>query len=165
MTMQKEIDSIFVREATLEDFDECCRLAIEATKENSLVKPNYEKLLQHIYSALTRDHGIMGVIGPSGGKLEGAILLRIGELWYSSELIIEEKAIFVDHEFRSAKGGRARKLAEWGKHVSNELGIPLTIGVLSNDRTEGKMRLYERMFGKPAGVYFIYNGNTGEGDE
>ena len=88
-------------------------------------------------------------------------MLRIGPVWYSNDMVLEEKAIFVDHEFRSAKGGRARKLVDWSKRMADELELPLAIGVLSNHRTEAKIRLYERMVGKPAGVYFLYNGKTG----
>jgi hypothetical protein len=39
--------------------------------------------------------------------------------------------------------------------------MPLLIGVLSNHRTEAKVRLYERQFGKPTGAFFLYNGSTG----
>ena len=154
-------EEIQVREGTLEDFKECCRLAIEAVKENALVKPDMNKLLEHIYSSLTNNHGIMGVIGPVGGSLEGGVMLRMGSLWYSSELVLEEKVLFVSEEFRSAKGGRARKLIEWSKGVSDRLGIPLEIGILSNERTHGKMKLYERAFGQPSGIYFLHNGQTG----
>jgi GNAT superfamily N-acetyltransferase len=106
--------------------------------------------------------GLVGVIGGDAGEpLEAMIILRIGSMWYSHENILDEKAIYVAPEFRSAKGGRARKLAEWAKTVSEKLGIPLAIGVLSNTRTEAKIRLYERVFGAPAGVYFLYNAKTG----
>ena len=40
--------------------------------------------------------------------------------------------------------------------------IPLLIGVLSNKRTEGKIRLYERQLGKPSGAFFLYGARTGE---
>jgi len=155
---------IVVRDGTLADFEWCVQLTIAAVNENALVKPDYNLLLGHIWSALNRDHGIVGVIGTPGEQLEGAVLLRVGPLWYSSELVLEEKAIFVHPEFRSAKGGRARKLAEWSKGAADRLGLPLAIGMLSNERTEGKVRLYERVFGKPAGVYFLYNGTTGQGE-
>jgi hypothetical protein len=39
--------------------------------------------------------------------------------------------------------------------------MPMTIGVLSNHRTEAKIRMYMRMFGGNAGVYFLYNAKTG----
>lgn len=152
---------IEVRVGTVDDLDEMMRLAFAATEENGFVVPDTVKLIEAIYPALTRQTGIVGVIGPVGGKLDGAILLHLGKMWYSDQTIIEEKAIFVDPQFRAAKGGRARKLAEFAKKVSDELGLPLTIGVLSNHRTEAKIRLYKRIFGEPAGVYFLYNAKTG----
>ena len=45
--------------------------------------------------------------------------------------------------------------------IDDDLGIPLIIGVLSNQRTEAKIRLYERQFGAPAGAFFLYNVHTG----
>ena len=155
-------DEIFVREGVVEDFPELMRLAMDATRENAFVEPDQMMLAQHMYAALVKNMGVAGVIGGGPGEtLEGAIVLRVGPLWYSPEPILEEKAIYVSPEFRSAKGGRARKLAEWAKGVSEKLGIPLAIGVLSTSRTEAKIRLYERVFGAPAGVYFLYNAKTG----
>ena len=153
---------ISVREGVAEDFNELMRLAVDATRENAFVEPDIEMLAQHMYASLTKQMGVAGVIGGGPGeKLEGMIILRIGNMWYSKDPILDEKAIYVAPEFRSAKGGRARKLAEWAKDVSKNLGIPLAIGVLSNSRTEAKIRLYERVFGAPAGVYFLYNAKTG----
>jgi len=150
-----------VRVGTPEDLDGMMNLAQRATEENAFVSPDIMKLLGEMWSALNREDGIIGIIGHPGEVLEGAILLRIGELWYSKAQVLEERAIFVAPEFRNAKGGRARKLCEFAKEVSNELEIPLTIGVLSNSRTEAKIRLYQRMFGEPAGVYFLYGAKTG----
>ena len=156
------MDEVLVRTAVQSDFYEIMRLAMQATEENAFVEPDVGKLAEPIYGVLTKQMpGIIGVIGAVGGPLEAAILLNIGEMWYSKQRIIEEKAIFVDPEFRAAKGGRARKLAEFAKNVSDELGMPLSIGVLSNERTEAKARLYTRVFGEPAGVYFLYNATTG----
>lgn len=156
------MSEIFVREGVVEDFNEMMRMAVDATRENAFVEPDIEMLSQHIYAALSKQMGLAGVIGGGPGEaLEAMIILRIGTMWYSPEHIIDEKAIYVAPEFRSAKGGRARKLAEWAKTVSEKLGIPLAIGVLSNTRTEAKIRLYERVFGAPAGVYFLYNAKTG----
>ena len=137
-------------------------LAISACAENGFVQPNPMKLLAEIWPALNRDRGIIGIVGIPGQKPHGAILLRIGNIWYSDDEILEERAVFIHPDYRSAKGGRARKLCEFGKKVADELGIPLTIGVLSNERTEGKVRMYERIFGKPAGAYFLYGVRTGE---
>lgn len=145
-----------------EDVDDIMELALAACSENGFVEPNPMKLLGEIWPALNRDKGIVGIVGVVGQKPQGAILLRIGNIWYSDAPILEERAVFIHPDYRSAKGGRARKLCEFGKKVSDDLGIPLTIGVLSNQRTEGKVRMYERIFGRPSGAYFLYGVRTGE---
>lgn len=154
-------NSIKVRVGTPEDVHAIMDLALSACGENGFVNPNPQKLLAEIWPALNLDRGLVGIIGEENQKPEAAVLLRIGSMWYSDADVLEEKAIFVDPEYRSAKGGRARRLCEFSKQVSDKLGIPLIIGVLSNHRTEAKVKLYERQFGKPSGAFFLYNAQTG----
>jgi len=161
-----------VRVGTVNDLDEIMRLAMQATDENAFVKPDISKLLHVIYPALERKTGIVGVIGEPGGEVLGAVVLQVGEVWYSSHKVLEEKAIYVDPRHRGSAGGRsthtiglARKLAEFAKMVSEQMNMPLAIGVLSNHRTAAKVRFYERIFGEPAGVYFLYNAKTGLKEE
>jgi GNAT superfamily N-acetyltransferase len=155
------MDDLKIRTGTPEDVDAVMEIALSACDENGFVSPNPEKLLGEIWPALNRDRGIIGIIGPENGFVEGAVLLRVGTMWYSNQEVLEEKAIFIHPDFRSAKGGRARRLCEFSKQVADSLGIPLIIGVLSNHRTEAKVRLYERQFGKPSGAFFLYNARTG----
>jgi len=148
-----------------EDVDVMMELSIAGSYENSFVRPNSDLLLREIWPALNRESGIVGFVGIPGGKPQGAILLRICHVWYSSDEILEERAVFIHPDFRTAKGGRARKLCEFGKQVSDELGLPLTIGVMSNQRTAGKVRMYERIFGPASGAYFLYGTRTGVWNE
>lgn len=150
-----------IRVGTLDDLDPMMELALMACEENGFVNPNPVKLLEQIYSALAQDHGLIGIIGKPGEKIEGAVLLRVSKMWYSDQDILEEKAIFIHPDYRNAKGGRARRLVEFSKEASDYLKIPLIIGVLSNHRTEAKVRLYERQFGKASGAFFLYNAQTG----
>lgn len=151
-----------VRIGTPEDVHKMMDLALLACGENGFVNPNPQRLLAEIWSALNLDKGIIGIIDKENSdKLEGAVLLRIGSMWYSNDQVLEEKAIFIHPDYRSAKGGRARRLCQFSKQVADTLGIPLIIGVLSNNRTEAKVRLYERQFGKPSGAFFLYNATTG----
>ena len=150
-----------IRIGTPEDIDEMMALSMLACDDNGFVNPNTTKILHEIWPALNRDHGMVGIIGKPNGIAEGAVLLRTGTMWYSDQEVLEERAIFVHPDYRNAKGGRARKLCEFSKQVADGLGIPLMIGVLSNHRTEAKIRLYERVFGTPAGAFFLYNAKTG----
>lgn len=160
--MTRSDDDVIVRVGTPEDMDQVVEVAFESLEENAFVRPNRNKLIEDLWRGLIQDHGIMGIIGKPGNIIEGAVLLRLGTMWYSDEPVVEEKAIFIRPEYRSAKGGRARKLCEFSKQVADALGIPLIIGVLSNQRTEAKIRLYRRQFGEPAGAFFLYGAKTGE---
>lgn len=150
-----------VRAGTPDDIIPMMDLALAACEENGFVNPNPKKLGDEIWSALNLEHGLIGIIEGEKGILEGAVLLRIGSMWYSDDRVLEEKAIFIHPDYRSAKGGRARRLCEFTKLVADKLGMPLIIGVLSNHRTKGKIRLYERQFGEPSGAFFLYNARTG----
>jgi hypothetical protein len=154
-------DTLKIRIATAEDMEEIMALAMSACEENGFLNPNPAKLAAEIWPALIQHNGICGVIGQPDGKIEGLVLLRIGTMWYSDAQLVEEKAIFIYPEFRSAKGGRARKLCAFSKKVADGLGLPLIIGVLSNHRTAAKVKMYERQFGAPAGAFFLYGAKTG----
>lgn len=153
-------ENIIVRQATADDVHDVMALTMECHAENGFVAAEPVKMLQELYPALVGVEGIVGIIGGRGKPAEGCVVLRIGTISYSNEKILEEKFLFVRKEYRAAKGGRARLLAEFTKKASDTIGIPLIIGVLSNHRTESKVKLYERVFGKPAGAFFLYNART-----
>ena len=162
MTDLTAANDLKIRVAIPKDMDEVMTLALSACEENGFLNPNPGNLAAEIWPALNLDHGICAVIGKEGGKIEGLVLLRIGGMWYSDNLVVEEKAIFIYPEYRSAKGGRAKQLCEFSKRVADTLGIPLIIGVLSNSRTKAKVRMYERQFGPPSGAFFLYGAETGK---
>ena len=153
--------AITVRTGSPQDIHPMMDLALAACEENGLTKPNPQKLLAEIWSSLNLHHGIIGIIGEAGKPLEAAVVLRAESMWYSDELSLVERAIFVAPEFRQAKGGRASRLCEFSKAAAEKLGLPLVIGILSNQRTEAKIRLYGRHFGPPTGAYWIVGGKTG----
>jgi hypothetical protein len=161
MTDKTPPEELHIRIGTPDDLDEMMQIAMMATEENAFLDPNPGKLAAEMWPALHQDHGIVGIIGPEDGMIQGAVLLRIGNMWYSDAPVVEEKAIFIHPDYRSAKGGRAKQLCDFSKKVSDSLGIPLIIGVLSNSRTEAKVRMYERQFGKPSGAFFLYGAKTG----
>lgn len=155
-----EDKEIHVRTGEPDDEDNLIKLARIVGVENGLFELNEEKVREAIRALLYLNGGIIGVIG-SKNRLEGAILLRIVQNWYSDVSFLEEMCVFVHPDYRAAKGGRARRLVEFAKQVSETLEMPLVIGVLSNSRTGAKTRLYERQFGSPAGAFFLYGARTG----
>jgi N-acetylglutamate synthase-like GNAT family acetyltransferase len=159
-------EDLTIRLATTDDLDEVMRLAVTACEENGFLNASVAALAKEIYPALLQDHGLCPVIGPANGEIHGLALLRIGAMWYAPDTtVLEEKAIFVYPQYRSAKGGRATRLCEYTKKVADTLSIPLIIGVLSNTRTAGKVRMYTRIFGEPAGAFFLYGARAVPGHE
>lgn len=157
-----------VRLATPEDEENLLDLAIRAWHENGIMDVNPEKMLGMIRPSLYLWQGLCGVIGEPGKKIEGAVLLRMSQMWYSDSWMLEEKAVFVDPDFRrigkirsGQTVGHARRLVEFSKQVADGLNVPLIIGVLSNHRTKSKVKFYERQFGEPAGAFFLYGVKTG----
>lgn len=146
------------------DLDELMALAMMATEENAFVRPSPAKMATMIWGALTQQNGLVGVISDDPHVIQGAVLLTFGETWYSDVTILEERAIFIHPEYRAAKGGLAKRLAEFTKKTADTLNnMPLIIGVVSNERTAAKCRMYERMFpDEKAGVFFLHNARTGE---
>ena len=150
-------EDLQIRIGTPDDLDEVMAAAQAAIAEIGLVNPDPIKVLEDVWPALNQQAGIVGIIGNSSGNVEGGVLLRMGKMWYSDQDVLEERCVFIKPEFRNSKGGRARKLVEFSKNVAESLGVPLLIGIMSSVRTEAKVRLYERQFGKPQGAVFLYN--------
>lgn len=150
-----------LRIANADDLPAIMGLAREICQENGFVKANMEFLAAEFWPALHLDHGICAVIGDPGETIEGLVLLRIGRMWYSEEIVLEEKVLCVGGAYRAAKVGRARALCEFSKQTADRLDLPLLIGILSQGRQAAKVRLYTRQFGEPAGAFFLYGATTG----
>lgn len=129
---------------------ELCRLLYS---ENAIFKIDDDKVRNFLRQGFNNEGALIGVIGEPD-HIEGAIYLYIGEFWYSHEKHLEEFFNYVRPEHRKSK--HAQKLIEFAKELSNAT-LPLVIGVLSNERTEAKVRLYERQLGKSCGAFFVFN--------
>jgi len=99
--------------------------------------------------------GMMAVI-EKDGQLVAMIALRITQLWYSKSPLIEELFNFVHPDHR--RSTHAKALIQYAKSLADDLRLPLLIGIVSNDRTEQKIRLYQRYL-PFAGAYFVYRGD------
>ncbi len=152
-----------VRLATEDDFEEIMDLGRELWRENGLMQFDEEKVSHFALNALRGKDGIIGVIGKN--PIEGFILLCLRQLWYAKDgdVHLEEFTSYVKPEFRKSQNAIA--LIEFAKDAAIKLNVPLWIGILSNARTEQKIRLYRRRLGDMAGAYFLFHGKTGHQGE
>jgi hypothetical protein len=88
-------------------------------------------------------------------NIEGMLALLISQFWYTQDWCLEEIQNYVRPPYR--KTTHAKDMIRFGQRCSDELGIPLVIGVVANERTRAKMELYRRQLGDPAGGYFIHH--------
>lgn len=100
---------------------------------------------------------MIGVIGPRGGHLEAITMVGIGQQWYTTQKHLEEFIVYVDPNHRKGTN-HFQALISWLWDQAEKTGLPLINGILSNYRTEAKVRLYERLYGKAgkAGAYFVH---------
>lgn len=145
-----------VRKAVLADKPQIMEMCEENHKDNGQFAIDLQKVESMIDRAFNGGGAIIGVVGQK--QIEGMLVLLISQFWYSSDWCLEEVQNYVRPQFR--KTTHAKDMINFGKRCSNELGIPLVIGVVSNERTRAKMELYRRQLGEPCGGYFLHKPTT-----
>jgi len=143
-----------VRLATPEDEEEVIQLLHVLHAEGGLMPLDEMAAREMFQRAFHRKGAILGVIGEPG-DIQAMIFLLISKFWYTTQFHLEELFNFIRPDKR--KSDYASKMIEFAKKCANETKLPLVIGVLTNDRMEGKVRLYRRSLGYPAGAFFVYN--------
>lgn len=136
------------------DFDELMALCRGLHEENGLFDVSMEKVAGMLMKHFNRDGGIIGVIG-APGKIEGAIVMHMSQMWYSDDWLLEELFSYVRPEYR--RSTNAKDLIDFAKSCARTVGVPLLIGIVSNIRTEAKVGLYKRRLGPPMGAFFVSN--------
>lgn len=142
-----------VRRATPADEPELMEMCRELHAENGLFTMNEAKVREMLEKAFNQQGALIGALGPTG-HIEGAIFMLISAFWYTHDYCLEELFSYVRPEYR--RSTNAKDLINFGKRCSDELGIPLVIGVISNERTKAKVGLYQRQLADPVGAYFVH---------
>lgn len=142
-----------VRKAAAADEPELLEMCRNLHSENGMFSMDDAKVSEMLHRAFNKKGAIVGVIGETG-KIQGAIFLLISTFWYTNDWCLEELFNYVRPEYR--KSTNAKDLINFGKRCSDDLGIPLVIGVVSNERTRAKLGLYQRQLAEPVGAYFLH---------
>ena len=129
-------------------------LCRELHAENGIFGLSEDKVRGILRRAFTHQGGILGVIG-TPGVIEAMIYIQMTSMWYTDDPCLEELYTFVRPKSRQSRD--AVDLLHFSKWAAETSGLPLFIGVISNQQTERKVQLYQRQFSRPAGNFFLYN--------
>jgi N-acetylglutamate synthase-like GNAT family acetyltransferase len=144
-----------VRKATAADLPEIMRLLRMMWSEGGMFPLDEERAAETFNYILNGKGGVIGVI-EGGDGIRAMIGVVFCRQWYTSHDHIEELFNYVRPDCRKPGTGYAFKLIRFARECSEKIGIPLLIGVLTNQRMEAKVRLYRRALGMPAGAFFVY---------
>lgn len=161
-----------VRKAVPQDRGEIWRLFRLHAEENALGALAQDKVDWYLNRFLdprgvapddAGPRGMVGVIG-SPSALEASIMLVLGAPWYSDEIMLDDCMNFVDPAHR--RSDHAKALIAYAKRLVDQVrekhpSFKMTLGIVSTDRTEAKIRLYQRQQLQPVGALFVYPAVSG----
>ena len=142
-----------VRLAVLEDIPNLMELMKTACREDGQHPIDEEKVFAMVQRYLHKGGALIAVIGDVGEPV-AYLLMIVDQIWYSTDYQLLELSLFVHPDHR--RSDYAKQLMAFSKQASEGLDLDLTIGVLSNERTAAKVRLYQRQF-KQVGAFFVYH--------
>jgi hypothetical protein len=124
--------------------------------ENGLFSLSEDKVRDCLHRCFTGTGTIVAVIGPTAA-IEASMCLAMSNFYYTTDVHLEEQWNFVDKDYRKSRNAEA--LIEFGKECAEKMGMAFFTGIITNKQMAGKVRLYRRLLGQPAGAYFIHNAN------
>ena len=155
-------DPTRVRIADSRDVEDLMKMCREMHDENFVLPMDDSKVRELLVSAtrpeIEQRRGVIGIIGERG-QMQASIGLVFESTWYSSDLCLFDAWTFVRPDHRSSTA--SHDLIAWAKSIRDHFATPLMIGILSNHRTEAKVRLMRRQMGQPVGAFFMYGQQQG----
>src|SRR6516225_8809004 len=119
-----------IRIAQRSEEDHIMMLCTMMHAEGGFMPIDYDEVSAMLHRAFQREGGILGVIGEPN-DIKAMIFLLISKMWYTKQLHLEELFNFVRPDVRASSQKYGLQLIEFAKRCSNEIGLPLTIGVLT----------------------------------
>jgi N-acetylglutamate synthase-like GNAT family acetyltransferase len=153
------MDSV-VRLGDQADESAIIRLLVQMHQENGLFPFSINRVRELVRMVLDAPKkplatpAMIGVIG-TPTDMQATIGLMVSRIYYTDEWHLGDLWVFVRPDCR--KSTHAKALLEFGKRTASDLGLKFMSGVVSNARTEEKMRLYRRRLGTSVGGYFLYD--------
>lgn len=150
-----------VRIATTADEDGLFDLLMLAYKENGTMPVSKFRVHEIIRNGTRPNrpkeertgYNVIGVI-ETEGKLEAVLVLEMARMSYAEEWHLQDICAYTHKDHR--RSNHANDLLEFGKWISEQMKLPLIIGILTEKKLEAKKRFYQRHV-KEVGALFMHN--------
>ncbi|MGH7749167.1 MAG: hypothetical protein ACREQ5_31045 [Candidatus Dormibacteria bacterium] len=147
-----------VRMVRPEDEEAVFSLLTMLHAENGIFPMSEDRIRDTVRQATARKGGIIGVIDGEDGP-EATTGLFMEQLWYSDAWWLVERWNFVHPDRRRTT--HAKRMIEFAKWCADNLTLDLLMGIVTNTRTEAKVRLYRRQL-PYVGGFFLHKHVNGE---
>lgn len=97
------------------------------------------------------DRGMI-ILAIDEGRIVGTMGLMCVQPWYSEDWMLSETWTFVHPDFR--RSPHAKRMLEASKLGAVSIKLPLTVAVVSDQRTAGKVRLFARHLQHIGAVFY-----------
>lgn len=155
--------SAVVRTAVEADEEGIMALLRSEYAENGVDGADWDRIRNIVQRAWSKDGALIGVIGKIGEPV-GLACLVVSEIPATGEPLLRDLSVYVHPDHR--RSGYAKALLGYCKKVADALGIKTVIdvygGKITDGKPDGRMKLYERMFGEPVSYSFLYSPKAAE---
>lgn len=138
--------------ASREDLPELVKMALEIPKDlpfENFPKPSVEKVAEFVYTQWTQTP-ILVYKDEKTKEILGMIGLMVDEPWWSGTKVLTDYMFFVKPEHRNYK--ITKELMNGARDLARINGIPMISHMISENRTESKLRMFEKSGFRQSGI-------------
>lgn len=131
---------IYVRSATADDLPALMEMLVEFHAENGLFALDMDRTVATVHDILRR--GLI-FLAFDGHDLVGTLAIAPAQVWYSSEIFLEECWMYVRP--RARRSTALLKMLRRAMRVADDKGWPITFQIVTATDLDRKSRPFRRM--------------------
>lgn len=153
-----------IKFAKPEDVTQIVSLGYKSFDENSLAgigaSPDFDKALLTLTESVVEDVVLVKRNEQDQRLIDGVLVLKHSETWWSNQTLLFSLLFFVKEEFRTTR--TAVNLLKAAKEYAIINGLPIVFDIFAQKDVQKKKKLLKILGFKECGTLFIFNPLVGE---